>query len=175
MAQAAYVTSLEALEAFKATLCKFGTDAGNAVCGVQLQIRRAFEWLEEQQDYWEREVRRREELVGRAKGELIQRQHVRSDGGRYGTTEQELALKKALEHLREAQEKVANCKHWAQALPRETVECEGPIRQLAGMLESDLKHALALLDSKIKSLEDYLAVVAPSGLEAADPGERKPR
>jgi hypothetical protein len=172
MAQAARVTSLEALETFKALMCKFGTEAGNALCGIELQIRRAFEWLEDQQKFWQREVRRREELVSRAKNDLIQRQY-RADGGRGpGTTEQEKALEEALEMLQQARDKVENCKHWTRALPREVIECQGPSRQLTGMLEADLKHAVALLDRKIKTLEAYVAIAAPSTAATA-PGTPK--
>lgn len=163
MATSARVTSVQALVDFKAKLCAFGVDANNALAGIDLQIRRAFEWLEEQLKHWQREVRRRQEFVVRAKNDLLQRQSSRDRGHGPGTTEQELALEEARARLREAEMRVDNCKHWARILPREVMECEAPTRQLAGLLESDLPQAVALLEQKILSLEAYLALLAPAG------------
>src|SRR5690348_13242278 len=111
MAQAARVTSIDAIEEFKAAWCRFGTDAGNALANLDLQIRRAFDWLEDQTKFWKTEIRRREELVVRAKGELLQRKYSNRDGRGQGCTDQEIALEKALAGLDEAQTKLRNCKH----------------------------------------------------------------
>jgi hypothetical protein len=170
MSQAARVTSIDAIEEFKAAWCRFGTDAGNALANLDLQIRRAFDWLDEQTSFWKREIRRREELVVRAKGELLQRQYGNRDGRGPGTTDQEIALEKAKARLHEAETKLGNCKHWSQTLPREVMECQGPARLLTGVLESEFKNALGVLEQKILALEAYLALTAPSGTGAVSGG-----
>jgi hypothetical protein len=173
MSQAARVTSIDAIEEFKAAWCRFGTDAGNALANLDLQIRRAFDWLDDQAKFWKTEIRRREELVVRAKGELLQRKYGNRDGRGPGTTDQEIALEKAQAQLHEAETKLRNCKHWSQILPREVMECEGPARFLTGMLESEYRQALAVLEQKILALEAYVALAPPSGAGSVS-GESSP-
>jgi hypothetical protein len=164
MAGTARVTSVAALEDFKARLAEFGVDAGNALVSIQTEIRRVFEWLEAQAKLWQREVQKRQELVSRARSDLDARKWMTRDGLSAGTTEQEIALAEAIRGLRRAEEKVDNCRRWSLALPQEAIECEGPARVLAGMLESDLRLATSLLDQKIAALEAYLALIVPSAL-----------
>jgi hypothetical protein len=169
MAPAARVTSVEALVDFKARLVKFGTEAGNALANLQLQIRRTYEWLEDQLEYWQWQLRQRQEEVTRAKSELLQRQYApgAAAGRGPGCTDQKIAFEEALDAVEEAETKIRNCKHWRQILPREVMECEGPARQLGGMLELDFRRAVALLEQKILALEEYLALTATSGAGAA--------
>jgi hypothetical protein len=156
MAEGAFVTSIEALEEFKAKLSRFGVEANNALAGLDLQIRRAFEWLEEQAKFWKAEVRRRQEEVVYAKGQLMHRRAMGTHGRGPGTTEQEIALEEAVRRLHEAEDKVHNCRRWAQELPQEVPECETPARQLAGMIEVELRKGVALLEQKLRSLEAYV-------------------
>src|SRR5438105_14714264 len=133
MGPSARVTSIEALSKFRGSLSRFGHDAKEAVCETELEIRRIFDWLEAQLKYWQREVRVRQEEVGRAKAELIQRQYSKRDGHGPGTTDQEIALAKAIQRLREAEAKVEKTRQWHNQLPRAVAEYEGPARQLMGM------------------------------------------
>jgi hypothetical protein len=183
MAPSARVTSIDALAAFKADLARFGSDAANALAGLQVQVRRAFEWLEAKLGEWLSELRRRQELVTRAKLELMQQDYGRGESRGPGHTEKKIALERAVARLREAEAKVAACKHWANALPQEVIECDGPARRLAGVLESDLRQALALLEQKVQALESYVALTsataaepepaAPAPAPAADPAAPK--
>jgi hypothetical protein len=167
MAPAARVTSVDAVEQLKAGLVRFGTEAGNALASLDMQVRRAFDWLEGQLTHWQHELRRREEIAVRAKAELIQFEYGRGETRGPGYTEKQIALQEAIARLREAEAKVQRCKHWARVLPREVLECEGPARQLAGVLEADLRRGVALLDQKIRALEAYIALTPSSGVEAA--------
>ena len=94
MGPSARVTSIEALKDFRASLCRFGHDAKEAIGATELEIRRIFDWLDAQLKYWQKEVRIREEDVARAKAELIQRQYGQRDGRGPGTTDQEIALQR---------------------------------------------------------------------------------
>jgi hypothetical protein len=154
MSQSAHVTSIAALKDFRAALCRFGLDVREALCTTELEIRRILDWLDNQVKYWRAEVRRREEEVVRAKGELVQRKYSRADGRGY--TEQEKALEEALARLHEAQDKVVKVRQWINELPRAVMEYEGPARQLGGMVDAELTHGLAVLDYKIDALEAYV-------------------
>ena len=83
-----------------------------------------------------------------------------------GCVEQELALRKAQEMLREAEGKVVTVKRWQRDLPQIVKDYEGPARVLSGFLEADMRQALVQLENKIASLEAYMAIL-PSSMEPA--------
>jgi hypothetical protein len=161
MGPSARVTSIEALREFRGSLSRFGHDAKEAVCATELEIRRVFDWLESQLKYWQKEVRDRQEEAVRAKAELIQRQYGKRDGYGAGTTDQEIALEKAIRRLQEAEGKVEKIRQWRNLLPRAVAEYEGPARQLMGMLDADLPRGIAILDQKIDALDAYMNTAAP--------------
>jgi beta-lactamase class A len=168
MASSARVTSVEALKEFRASLCSFGHDAKEALCTTELEIRRILDWLDGKLKDWQREVGIRQEQVARAKAELIQRQYGQYDGRGPGTTDQEIALQKAIRRLQEAEAKVQKTRQWQNLLPRAVAEYEGPARQLMGMLDADLTRGLAILDQKITALDAYLTTATPFAPTQAD-------
>jgi len=171
MSSSARVTSVEALKEFRASLCSFGHDAKEALGTTELEIRRILDWLEAKLKDWQREVRVRQEQVARAKAELIQRQYGQREGRGPGTTDQEIALQKALRRLQEAEAKVEKTRQWQNLLPRAVAEYDGPARQLLGMLDADLARGLAILDQKINALDAYLTTAAPFAPAKADTGQ----
>src|SRR5437870_8073019 len=122
----ARVTSIETVEDFRAKLCEFGKDAKDTLCAAEMQIRRTFDWLNERGKHWQKEVRKREEEIVRAKIELQARKGMCKDGRGPGTTDQEFALRKAQMRLKEAEEKVAHCKRWGPLLQHAVHEFHGP-------------------------------------------------
>lgn len=158
----ARVSSIEALAAWKEAVCLFGDAGKNALCSAELEVRRAFDWLEEQRKHWQVEVRRREELVLQAKNELTRRKMMPIIGKHPDTTEQEKALRKAQMLLAEAEEKVESCRRWAGELRRAVEEYEGTARQLSSWLEADLPRECAKLEQRIVALEQY-ASMNPGG------------
>jgi hypothetical protein len=162
MGPSARVTSIDALKEFRASLCRFGHDAREAISATELEIRRILEALEAKLKYWQKEVSIRQEEVARAKAELIQRQHGQRHGRGPGTTEQEIALNKAVRRLQEAEAKVEKTQQWQNILPRAIAEYEGPSRQLMAMLDADLTRSMAILDQRIDALDAYLVTLAPA-------------
>jgi hypothetical protein len=162
MGQSAKVHSIQAIEDYREALCAFAVDGQDALGAVDMQVRRAVSWLAEKQKYWVKEIRERHDEVQRAKIELQQRKYENRDGRGRGTSEPEKNLRKAEARLKEAEQKAANCKRWQPELQHAVMEYQGPARQLSGALESELKHAVAVLDQKIEALESYLALAAPS-------------
>jgi DNA repair exonuclease SbcCD ATPase subunit len=119
------------------------------------------DWLKEKGKYWQKEIRVRQEDVVRAKIELEQRKFENRDGRGRGTTEPEKNLRRAQERLKEAEQKLANCKRWLPQFEHALREYQGPSRQLSGALETDLKQAVALLEQKLLALEAYLKLNPP--------------
>jgi hypothetical protein len=166
MSQSARVNSLDALKALHAALVDYRPEGQEALGAAELEIRRVFEFLHDQQKHWLRQVDKRREDVNRARSDLAHARALRQ-GERSGYVEQEIALNKARIRLREAEEKVVTVKRWLLRLPQDINEYEGPARRLAGMLDADLKLGLAVLENKIAVLEAYMALQA---LEPPAPG-----
>jgi hypothetical protein len=157
MSESAQVTSIESLERLQGAVARFGIDGQAVLCGADLVVRRALEWVDGQMKYWTLEVRKRSEEVSRARADLSFRRAMH-DGQRVGTSEQEIALAKAQQRLREAEDKVQTVRRWQRQLPEAVRDYEGPARQLAAFLDGDLRQAVALLARKRANLEAYTAV-----------------
>jgi len=158
----ARVTSLDALRDWKLALTKFKETAQDALVGAELAARRAFDWLDDQQKFWQVEVRRREDQLHQVKGELWRKKNMPILEKHPDCTMEEKAVRKALARLDEAHGKLATTKRWRPLLQRAVDEYAGDGRQLASMLEADLPRALVRLEQKIAALERYLAVAPPA-------------
>ena len=167
----ARVTSLDALRDWKQALTAFKASAQDALVGADLAARRAFDWLDDQQKQWHAEVRRREDLLHQAKGELWRKKNMPNLEKHPDCTEQEKAVRRAQARLDEAHDKLEKTKRWRPELQRAVDEYASDGRQLASMLEADLPRALVRLEQKIAALERYLEV-APIRAEAS--GGRQP-
>jgi hypothetical protein len=182
MGPSANVTSIAALGEFRAYLGEFIEAAKDALCANDMEIQRAFAWLDEQTRHWQKELRVRQEEFELAKRNLKQRQLMKTEGRIPDTTEQEEALQLATRRLREAEEKLSNCRRWSRQLRREVDEYLGPARLLSGIVEVDLAKASALLERKVETLEAYVGLAPPvtpgsvpaGGIESAKAGEAPP-
>src|SRR5437870_13272769 len=110
MAQTARVTSIESVANFREALLEFGASAQDALGAVDMQVRRAVDWLSDQTKFWQVQIRKCQEEVLRARMELEQRKMENRDGKGRGSSEQEKNLRKAQEKLKYAEERLANCK-----------------------------------------------------------------
>lgn len=162
MSDSARVTSIDALRDWKEALCVFRADAAEALCANEMEIRRFYDWLDEQTKYWQNEVRRREDLVVIARSDLVRKKMMVTPTGREpDATEQEKALRKAQAMLRHAEEKVEQARKLAPVIHRAVEEYQAPARRLGGILDGELPRGLALLDAKLAALDAYLATLAP--------------
>jgi hypothetical protein len=162
-ASGAGVGSLEALKDFRAALCRFIKDAGDSLLTVDLELRRALEWLHlDRPKFWQAEIRRREEAVLHAKADLSRARTTAMFGNTAGCTDQKVALRRAQARLQEAEEKLVTVRRWSMTLEREVEDYRGPSQQLSNLLEAELTAAVAQLDQLIDALEAYLSLEAPS-------------
>jgi hypothetical protein len=159
MSASAQVHSIDLLKRFHAVLTRFGVDAQTALGSAGMELIRVENTIVERLKYWQQQAIKRQEEVAQARSALS---HARAlaESRRTGCVEQELALRKAQERLREAEGKVVTTKRWLRDLPECVKEYEGPARSLSGFLEADLRQALVLLENKIATLEAYLAIAA---------------
>jgi len=167
MSTAARVLSIDALVELRDALHRFAEKAGRALEGANNEVRRSLDALEQRQQFWQQEIRRREEEVTRAKSELTTRRWA----GGPGTTDQEVALARARRRLQEAEEKLRAARRWLRQLPLDVSDFEGRAGALVNFLEHDLKRAVVLLQSKIDALEAYTRTVAAAAPTAATPAD----
>jgi len=164
----AQVHSLERLLEFQAALATYCHQAKEALTSIEMETRRAQQWLEERMESWTIEVRRMEEEVFKAKQELARRRLIRVGDRPADTTEQEIALAKAVARLNHAEEKRDACRRWLRELPDAIAEYQGHAVNCQSLLESDVPRMLAFLDRKMDLLEAYAQVA----LSDAPPGEK---
>src|SRR2546427_787527 len=103
MAEQAQVTSVEALESFRASLILFLSKARPTLEEVSNEVLRTRLWLQnDQRNYWERQMRLRARELERAKQELFS---ARLSKLQKATAAQEMALHRAQSAVAEAEEK----------------------------------------------------------------------
>jgi hypothetical protein len=165
----AQVYSLERLLEFQAALATYTHHAQEALSSIEMEIRRTLEWIDDQLKGWNVEVRRAEDEVYKAKQELARRRLIKIGDRPADTTEQEIALAKAMQRLRYAEEKRDNCRRWLHNLPEAINEFQGYVVNYQTILESDVPRMSAFLDRKMDLLEAYTQV---SGSDSPLPGDK---
>jgi hypothetical protein len=156
----ARVTSIESIDNLHAAMARLGKEAEDALAAAAVIIRRTFDGIQERLKHWIREVDRRHEEVQRCKADLSFRKSAVFDN--QGATEQEIALKRAQQRLRDAEEKVQICRRWLIVLPDALKDFEAPTRQLAGFLEGEFRRSIELLKKHSAVLKEYAALEVPS-------------
>jgi len=169
MSQAADVRDLDVLREWLAQLTTFREDAGEALSGLRIEFGRAVEWVREQQQLWQRELRKLEDAVVLAKNELAAKRFPDFSGRMPDTTVEERRLARAKAALEHAEQRLAACRRWVVQLPREIDEVfNGPAVRLAQLLEAEVPKGAANLERRIEALERYAGMrtdyrAAPGG------------
>lgn len=181
MPESADVRSIDAVRDWHATLTNYADSLDEALAGVELEIRRAYDWLDEQLASWRQAVRDCEEEVVRAKAELSQRKFKTWDDREPDCTVQEKALRLAKARQEHAEEQVEKVRHWIGRLPKLIDEMYlGSSRRLRNFLEDDLPKGQATLARRLAALEVYaglrpdFAPTSSGSNEAAAPEPNPP-
>ena len=159
MAEQAKVTSLDALERFRADLIVFMTTAHRCVDEAGDEVRRTRQWLQgEQRMHWEGEARRRKRVLDQAEADLYS---ARLSGLKDRTIVQEEAVRKAKRAMAEAEDKLRALKKWNRDFDH---HADPLVKRLEGMryfLDHDMPKALTFLVQAQKTLEAYAEAPAP--------------
>ena len=148
MTPGADVQAFDALQDWHNALCVFRTEASESLGSISLEIRRAFDWIDEETKSWLREKRSAEDDLVQAKAELSQRKTPNFDGRIPDTSVQEENLARAKARLRFAEEQVDICRKWNVKLPKLINEAyEGVGRRLGNFLDAELAVAIADLSA----------------------------
>lgn len=163
MAEGARVGSVEAIKAFRLALWKFAETVQAALGDAESELNRTVIWLEtEQLSHWQHQIRKRQEVLARAKDALRQKQLFKDSAGRTPqAVEEEKAVRRAQSRLADAEQKLANTRAWGRRMQKEAQNYKGGVQRLATSAQVDVPAAVALLDKLVGSLESYVALDAP--------------
>lgn len=157
MAPGADVRAVHALQDWHNHLSRFRQEALEALSMLRLEIRRAFDWIDDTARGWKAEIRDAEQEVTQRKVELNQREMPNFDGRIPDTSVQEKNLARAKARLEHAREQVEVCRRWAGKLPKMiSEEYEASARKLGNMLETEVPNALAHLMNQLAAIERYM-------------------
>jgi hypothetical protein len=174
MAEQVKVTSIDALEAFRANLIVFLTAAHRSVDEVRDEVRRTRQWIQtDQRVHWEGQARKWRRALAQAEQELIS---AKLSALRDSTTMQENAVLKAKRALSEAEEKLRVVKIWNRDFDGRSDPLIKRLESLRQFLDFDMPKAISYLVQAQRTLEAY-AESAPRSegpAPAAESTEPKP-
>ena len=170
MATHAKITSIDALEAFRASLIVFLSKARNALDQESDEIRRMRAWIaNDRRTHWENEVRRRARALAQAEQELMSARMTKAADS---LTIQQMAVNRAKGALEEAQAKMRKVKIWIRDFDGEIEPLARGLNSLRGTLDHDLPQGIAYLSEVQKIMEGYMEKpAAPAGANAPRPEE----
>lgn len=156
MAQQAHITSIEPIEAFRATLILYLTKARRVLDDVDDSVRRTRAWVEgEQRARWETEIRLRGRKLEQLQQDLF---GARIASLRRDTAGQQSAVNAARGAVREAEEKLRVTRRWARDFDAETGPLTKRLEEIRHVIDHELPKAAALLVEVQKLIESYAEV-----------------
>lgn len=174
MGQRANVTSIDAVDDFAAALLAFKQEASGVLEGLEQQIERAVQWIQqEQRQYWKHELRRSDQQLQEAKINLQRCLTFKRIGDhRPSCIEEKRAVERAKRRQQLCREKNEAVRRWSMAISRAVFEYRAGVGELGQWLEIDAPRSVALLKRIARTLEEYVA--AQSSPQAAEALERLP-
>ena len=171
MADRARVTSLEALENFRAKLIVYREKASRVLDEVGDDVTKTRLWLQTDRPlFWEAEMRRRTRKLEQAQQEFFSAQ---LSGLRDASIVQQDAVRKARNALREGDEKVRLVKQWNRQFDQRVETLARHVEKLRQVLDKDLPLAVAHLAETEKTLAAY-AELSPTRAATPTPPPETP-
>ncbi len=163
MGQPARVKSIDALQAMSAALVCFHDDASSALDDLEMEIRRALQWISQEcPGYWKQEHRLARDGVTEARLQLENARMFRRVAEEHSSfVEEKKALERAKRRLQIAEAKVEAIPHWAVMIERAVNEYRGSRSLFANWLDADFPRAVAALSRMISDLEAYVRLAVP--------------
>lgn len=163
----ANIQSSEAIRTFRSNFVKFSASAQQAVDSARSEVSSVADWLiREKSVYWERELRRREDAVERARGEYIRANQEDKYHRKTSSVLEKKALDRAILRKKDAEEKIEAVKKWSRVLQEKSSNLLQPCAALSTTLCALTPQALARLDLMLESLEAYHRASLPAGTVA---------
>jgi len=167
----ANVSSVEAIELFRANLIAFLGKARPVLEDACDEVFRTRQWLQhDRRTFWENQLKRRRKILEEAEQSLF---GARLGNLREPTSAEVAAVTRAKRAFNEAEEKLRLVKRWTMEFDNRVQPLVKELEGLRTLMANDLPKATAHLAQLIKTLDAY-AGVKPAGVAAAPPaGETK--
>jgi hypothetical protein len=168
MPDRAHVTSVDALESFRSSLIVYLSKARPTLEEVSADVQRTRGWLEgEQRTYWERELRRRSQVLQEAQQALFS---SKLSNLREVSAAEQMAVQRAKRALDAAEAKLRVVKQWNRVYDNRVDPLVKQMEKLHTVLAHDMAQAVAYLAQVIDTLHKYAGLV-PSQAAGAAPVE----
>jgi len=168
----AHVTSLEALESFRASLIVYLSKARPALEEVSADVQRMRGWLEsDQRTHWANEVRRRSQVLQEAQQALFS---AKLSTFREAGSVEQLMVHRAKRALDDADAKLRTVKQWNRVFDNSTAPLVKQMEKLHTVLAHDMVAAVAFLTQAIATLDAYAESAPPTATGAPPAGGDQP-
>lgn len=158
MPERAKVTSLEAIESFRAKLIIYREKAGRVLDEASDQVVRTRLWLEHDRvAHWQNQIRARHRELEQRQQELFAAQ---LSGLLEASQVQQAAVQKARQALRDAEARLQVVKQWNRQFDHRVEPLGRQVEKLRHTLGTDLGHAVAWLNEMLKTLSEYTEMSA---------------
>lgn len=166
MADRAHVTSVDAIELFRANIIAYLTKARPVLEDACDEVLRTRQWLQQDRRiHWESQLKRRRKILEEAEQALF---GARIGNFREATSAETAAVTRAKRALNEAEEKLRLIKRWTLEFDHRVQPLVKELEGLRTLMANDMPKAAAHLVQIIKTLDAY-ANVKPSGALDAGP------
>ena len=172
MASQAKVTSLDALESFRASLIIFLTKGRRSLDDVGDEVRRTRQWVQNDQRLrWENELRRRRRDLAQAEQELFS---AKLSGLRDSIAVPQAMARKAKAAVEEAEGKLRNIKRWNRDYDGLVDPLLKRLQGLREIFDHEMPHGITFLVGALRTLEAYSESAAPSAPNPSPAAEASP-
>jgi hypothetical protein len=161
--QQAQITSVEAIESFRAELVVYLAQMKPALDEVTSEVQHTRSWLEDdRRRFWQQELRVRSRRLEEAKQELF---NVSLSKFNEAGSFQQMAVQRAQREVRAVEDKLLVIKKWERELDDRSAPLVKQMEQLQGFLSVEMARAIAYLDLALKALDAYQNVASPRPAE----------
>ena len=157
MANSAQVSSVDAIETFRASLLIYLGKAKPALEQVSAEVLRTRVWVQTtQKAHWEHQLKLRRRKLEEARGELF---NARLSQFHDSTLLQTMAVQKAQRAVDEAEAKLAMLKKWSREMETRAEPLLKQLEHFHGYLTTDLVKGAVQLAQIVKTLDAYTDTV----------------
>lgn len=153
MAEHANVSSIDALEAFRADLIQYVEKARVALENAEGEVRRTRSWLDvDRTGYWGGQFKQRSKQLEQAEAELY---NVTLTSPSESHAFQKMAVLKARRRMDEAEEKIRVLKHWRQTFDNRATPMLRQLDPMFSLVGREIPKGIHSLGESIKMLQAY--------------------
>ena len=164
MSGQADVKSIDTLAFVKAALASYAHESGQALAEVEIEGRRAVEWITvDRAEFWKAEVRRSADLVNQAMKDLEHCRTFKKVGDNQPSCiEEKKALEKARARLAFAEQKQEAVRRWTPVVQQQFRETGVRMVHFREIIDVQIPKAMARMERMLKSLDAYKSVSGPA-------------